>query len=61
MYFELIWIFRNNHEWHKNFETLAEREYFMNTCGLLTHPDIESVIVKIGQCSSYLKQPKKEN
>jgi hypothetical protein len=53
--FQLIWVFSNDHEWHRNFDSLREREMFINTTGLLTHPDIVRVTVQIGQCSSHLK------
>lgn len=53
--FQLSWVFRNDHEWQKNFGSLVEREYFMNTTGLLSHPDIVRVTVRIGQCSADLK------
>jgi hypothetical protein len=53
--FQLIWVFSNDHEWHRCFDSLHERELFIMTTGLLTHPDIVRVTVQIGQCSSHLK------
>jgi hypothetical protein len=53
--FQLIWVFSNDHEWHRCFDSLHEREMFINTTGMLTHPDIVRVTVQIGQCSSHLK------
>jgi hypothetical protein len=53
--FQLIWVFRNDHEWHKMFDSIREREYFMMTTGILSHPDIVRVTVRIGQCSADLK------
>jgi hypothetical protein len=53
--FQLTWVFSNDHEWHKYFDSLAEREQFIMTTGILSHPDIVRVTVQIGQCSSDLK------
>jgi hypothetical protein len=53
--FQLIWVFSNDHEWHRNFHSLVEREQFIRRTGLLTHPDIVRVTVRIGQCSADLK------
>ena len=53
--FQLSWVVSNDHEWHRCFDSLRERELFINTTGMLTHPDIVRVTVQIGQCSSHLK------
>ena len=53
--FQLSWVFSNDYQWHKNFDSLRERELFINTTGLLTHPDIVRVTVQIGSCSADLK------
>jgi len=43
MTYTLYWTFRNNHEWHKQFDTFDHLCLFLNTCGLGSHPDILSV------------------
>ena len=53
--FQLTWVFSNDHEWYKRFDSVAERDYFIQTTGLLSHPDIVRVTVRIGECSADLK------
>lgn len=53
--FQLTWVFSNDHEWYKRFDRVAERDYFIQTTGLLSHPDIVRVTVRIGECSADLK------
>lgn len=37
------WTFRNDHTWHKEFESRQEAEHFIHTTGLESHPDITRV------------------
>jgi hypothetical protein len=41
--YQLWWKFRNGHKWTKQFRTLADRDMFVNRCGLLSHQDIVEV------------------
>lgn len=40
------WKFRNNHAWYKTFETEELAMLFINNVGLVSHPDITTVVVK---------------
>ena len=56
MPFRVIWVFRNDHEWSKDFDSVAERDDFINRVGLVTHPDIVRVTVQIGEEQRDLKR-----
>jgi len=56
MPFRVIWVFRNDHEWSNDFVSVAERDDFINRCGLLSHPDIVRVTVQIGEEQRDLKR-----
>lgn len=40
---KLFWVFKNGHEWNKTFHHHDEVNTYINTCGLISHPDIVSV------------------
>lgn len=40
---KLFWVFKNGHEWNKTFQQPDEVTMFINTCGLVNHPDVVSV------------------
>ena len=42
----LRWKFKNDHEWHRIFDTENDAVQYANICGLYSHPDI--VDVRIG-------------
>jgi hypothetical protein len=44
-HYQLWWKFRNGHKWTKQFTTLADRDMFVNRCGMLSHQDIVEVYV----------------
>ena len=54
--FRVIWVFRNDHEWSKDFDSVSERDHFINTVGLVSHPDIVRVTVQIGEEQRDLKR-----
>ena len=54
--FKVIWIFRNDHVWHKNFFTQNECYDFVNTTGLVSHPDIVRVTIIDGDNERDLKR-----
>ena len=56
MPFRVIWVFRNDHQWDKDFDSVAERDHFINTVGLISHPDIVRVTVQIGEEQRDLKR-----
>jgi len=41
--FSVRWKFKNDHIWEKAFDTVELRDYFINSAGLLSHPDIVEV------------------
>ena len=51
----VTWRFRNDHEWHRVFDTVPERDLFINTVGLVTHPDIVRVVIQEGDFTMTLK------
>jgi hypothetical protein len=42
------WWFHNDHEWIQTFDSAAERDYWINRVGLVTHPDIVRVTIYEG-------------
>ena len=52
----VTWVFRNDHEWSKDFASVAERDTFINSVGLVSHPDIVRVTVQIGEEHRDLKR-----
>lgn len=40
------WTFRNDHTWTQSFEDEDKATDFVNRVGLVSHPDIESILVK---------------
>ncbi len=43
--FSVRWKFKNDLIWEKAFDTVELRDYFINSVGLLSHPDIVEVIL----------------
>jgi hypothetical protein len=41
--FTVRWKFKNDHIWEKSFDTPELRDSFINSVGLLSHPDIVRV------------------
>jgi len=46
--FKVTWVFKNDHEWHKAFDSKDECYDFINRTGLVSHPDIIRVTVSNG-------------
>jgi len=47
IFYALRWVFKNDHEWLKTFDTEAEAQEHALMCGLYNHPDVIQVeIVK---------------
>ncbi|CAB4134884.1 hypothetical protein UFOVP274_77 [uncultured Caudovirales phage] len=44
--YTVIWVFKNGHQWHRDFRSTEARQSFTDRCGLLTHPDIVSVVYR---------------
>lgn len=44
--YRCYWTFRNNHQWDKTFPDYETLVSFINVCGLMSHPDIVSVVYK---------------
>lgn len=58
MTYELYWTFRNNHEWYKQFDNFDSLCSFINTCGLVSHPDVLSVRYTTNQLTNEVKHLK---
>ena len=58
---EVIWEFRNGHEWSKCFETTAERDHFIYTTGLVSNPDIVRVTTRGGGLERDIKGVRKRH
>ncbi len=43
--FIVSWKFWNGHSWIKSFAEEAEAVAFVNSCGLVAHPDITDVLI----------------
>ena len=43
--FKVTWKFKNDHIWGKSFDTPELRDYFINSVGLVSHPDIVKIIL----------------
>jgi len=41
--FKVTWKFKNDHMWEKSFDTPELRDSFINSVGLVSHPDIVEV------------------
>jgi len=54
--FKVIWVFKNDHEWHKTFDTQDECYDFINRVGLVSHPDIIRVTVSNSDSERDLKR-----
>lgn len=48
------WQFRN--QWIKSFESTTERDLWINSVGLVTHPDIHRVTIREGDTERDLKR-----
>lgn len=44
----VYWTFRNDHTWSKGFDDDDLMTLFVNSCGLVTHPDIYKITVSRG-------------
>lgn len=42
----VTWTFRNDHSWSKTFDTEDAVLDFVNSVGLVSHPDVKTIIVK---------------
>ena len=42
--YKCYWTFRNHHQWEQMFPDYETMVSFINTCGLVSHPDIVSVV-----------------
>jgi hypothetical protein len=49
--FSVRWKFKNDHIWEKAFDTVELRDSFINSVGLLSHPDIVRITL-VGNYSS---------
>ncbi len=49
--FSVRWKFKNDHIWEKAFDTVELRDYFINSVGLVSHPDIVRITL-IGNYST---------
>ena len=54
--FSVTWVFRNEFEWHKRFRTADDRDVFVLTTGILTHPDITRIAFHDGDVEKHIKQ-----
>lgn len=54
--FSVTWVFRNDHIWSKYFEFVDDRDQFVLTTGLVTHPDIVQVTIQDGYNERDLKR-----
>ena len=54
--FSVTWVFRNDHEWYKGFRSSDDRDVFVITTGLLTHPDIVRIEFHDGDVKKHVKQ-----
>lgn len=44
--YRLFWVFRNHHQWEQVFPDYETMVSFINTCGLVSHPDIVTIAYK---------------
>lgn len=44
--YRLFWVFRNHHQWEQVFPDYETMVSFINTCGLVSHPDICTIVYK---------------
>lgn len=54
--FKVFWVFRNNHGWTQTFASRDERNHWINSVGLVSHPDIVRVTVYEGEQERDLKR-----
>jgi hypothetical protein len=43
-HYVVYWTFVNDHTWSKTFDSVEARDLFVNTTGLVSHPDIKKVM-----------------
>lgn len=44
--YRLFWVFRNHHQWEQVFPDYETMVGYINTCGLMSHPDIRTIVYK---------------
>ena len=44
--YRLFWVFRNHHQWEQVFPDFESMTSYINQCGLISHPDIVTVVYK---------------
>ena len=54
--FSVHWWFRNDHAWQQSFASKNERDFWVNSVGLISHPDIVRVTVYEGDSERDLKR-----
>lgn len=51
----VFWVFRNDHGWTQGFDSVPARDHWINSVGLVTHPDIVRVTIYEGDWEMNLK------
>jgi hypothetical protein len=54
--YTVYWIFTNDHEWHKEFNTMDEALHHCNTCGLILNNAIDRVWIESENDTLWLKE-----
>lgn len=44
--YRLFWTFRNHHQWENTFPDYETMVGYVNTCGMISHPDIVLIVYR---------------